>query len=130
MSVKGAALQKDVPWRASTAAKPIPKIHHSPILRLSHNPYSEFALSVMKVCLFFPFLKFSCVVWSSFLKFILYVLYIFIGTLNISQGFTYQTVQMLLIVERSILSNSSLTEAGLYGFSIRHSSVCCLTTLF
>ncbi|XP_042046001.1 uncharacterized protein LOC121792208 [Salvia splendens] len=48
MSVKGAALQKDVPWRASTAAKPIPKIHHSPILRLSHNPYSEFALSVMK----------------------------------------------------------------------------------
>ncbi|KAL1545812.1 hypothetical protein AAHA92_22493 [Salvia divinorum] len=48
MSMKGAALQKDVPWRASTAAKPIPKIHHSPILRLSQNPYSEFALSVMK----------------------------------------------------------------------------------
>ncbi|XP_047977175.1 uncharacterized protein LOC125219282 [Salvia hispanica] len=48
MSVKGAALQKDVPWRASTAAKPIPKIHHSPILRLPQNPYSQFALSVMK----------------------------------------------------------------------------------
>ncbi|XP_057779247.1 uncharacterized protein LOC130997832 [Salvia miltiorrhiza] len=48
MSVKGAALQKDVPWRASSAAKPIPKIHHAPILRLPQNPYSEFALSVMK----------------------------------------------------------------------------------
>ncbi|KAG6437312.1 hypothetical protein SASPL_102226 [Salvia splendens] len=48
MSVKGTALLKDVPWRASTAAKPIPKIHHSPILRLSQNPYSQFALSVMK----------------------------------------------------------------------------------
>lgn len=45
----GAALQKDVPWRASSAAKPIPKIHHSPILRLPQTPYSNYALSVMKV---------------------------------------------------------------------------------
>ncbi|KAL3825849.1 hypothetical protein ACJIZ3_021878 [Penstemon smallii] len=48
MSRKGAALQKDVPWRASSAAKPIPKIHHSPVLRLPQNPYSDYALSVMK----------------------------------------------------------------------------------
>ncbi|XP_051130455.1 uncharacterized protein LOC127250984 [Andrographis paniculata] len=45
---KGAALQQDVPWRASSAAKPIPKIHHSPVLRLPQNPYSNYALSVMK----------------------------------------------------------------------------------
>ncbi|CAK9142989.1 unnamed protein product [Ilex paraguariensis] len=44
----GATLQKDVPWRASPSVKPIPKIHHSPVLRLSHNPYSDYALSVMK----------------------------------------------------------------------------------
>lgn len=50
MSKKGAALQQDVPWRASSAAKPIPKIHHSPVLRLPQNPYSDYALSVMKVC--------------------------------------------------------------------------------
>ncbi|KAL8516728.1 hypothetical protein ACS0TY_015111 [Phlomoides rotata] len=49
MSKKGgAALQKDVPWRASSAPKPIPKIHHSPILRIPQNPYSNYALSVMK----------------------------------------------------------------------------------
>ncbi|KAA8518700.1 hypothetical protein F0562_016526 [Nyssa sinensis] len=44
----GAALQKDAPWRASPSGKPIPKIHHSPVLRLSQNPYSNYALSVMK----------------------------------------------------------------------------------
>ncbi|KAI3472032.1 hypothetical protein Pfo_028720 [Paulownia fortunei] len=44
----GAALPKDVPWRASSAAKPIPKIHHSPVLRLPQTPYSNYALSVMK----------------------------------------------------------------------------------
>ncbi|XP_059667578.1 uncharacterized protein LOC132312996 isoform X2 [Cornus florida] len=43
----GAVLQKDVPWRASSG-KPIPKIHHSPVLRLSQNPYSNYALSVMR----------------------------------------------------------------------------------
>ncbi|KAK6147066.1 hypothetical protein DH2020_017978 [Rehmannia glutinosa] len=50
MSRKGAAaLQSDVPWRASTAAKPIPKIHHSPVLRLPQTPQSNYAISVMKV---------------------------------------------------------------------------------
>ncbi|XP_043814658.1 uncharacterized protein LOC110620138 isoform X2 [Manihot esculenta] len=48
MSKKGgAALQKDVPWRASSS-KPLPKIHHSPVLRVSQTPYSTYALSVMK----------------------------------------------------------------------------------
>ncbi|KAB5552358.1 hypothetical protein DKX38_009669 [Salix brachista] len=50
MSKKGGTtpgLQKDVPWRVSTS-KPIPKIHHSPILRVSQNPFSDYALSVMK----------------------------------------------------------------------------------
>ncbi|RVW47987.1 hypothetical protein CK203_114339 [Vitis vinifera] len=45
----GAALQKDVPWRASPSGKPIPKIHHSPILRVSQTPSSHYALSIMKV---------------------------------------------------------------------------------
>ncbi|XVF55540.1 hypothetical protein PTKIN_Ptkin06aG0044000 [Pterospermum kingtungense] len=43
----GAPLQKDAPWRAS-AAKSIPKIHHSPVLRLPQTPHSNYALSVMK----------------------------------------------------------------------------------
>ncbi|XP_009804413.1 uncharacterized protein LOC107814332 [Nicotiana tabacum] len=44
-----AALQKDVPWRAAgSGARPIPKIHHSPILCLPQNPYSDYALSIMK----------------------------------------------------------------------------------
>ncbi|XP_054780274.1 uncharacterized protein LOC129297703 [Prosopis cineraria] len=45
---RGAALlQKDAPWRASSE-KPIPKIHHSPILRLSQTPHTDYAISVMK----------------------------------------------------------------------------------
>lgn len=44
----GAAFQKDVPWRASNGSKPIPKIHHSPLLRVAQNPYSDYALFVMK----------------------------------------------------------------------------------
>lgn len=44
-----ASLQKDVPWRASSGAKPIPKIHYSPILRIPQNPHSDYALSIMKV---------------------------------------------------------------------------------
>ncbi|XP_057983255.1 uncharacterized protein LOC131168077 [Malania oleifera] len=44
----GAALQKDVPWRASPSGKPIPKIHHSPVLRVAHTPYYNHALSIMK----------------------------------------------------------------------------------
>ncbi|XP_030522122.1 uncharacterized protein LOC115735151 isoform X1 [Rhodamnia argentea] len=47
MSRKGAPLQKDVPWRASSG-RPIPKIHHNPVLRVSHTPYSDYAVSVMK----------------------------------------------------------------------------------
>ncbi|XP_010243214.1 PREDICTED: uncharacterized protein LOC104587348 isoform X2 [Nelumbo nucifera] len=43
-----AALQKDVPWRASPSGKPVPKIHHSPILRVPQNPTSNYALAVMK----------------------------------------------------------------------------------
>ncbi|XP_038903012.1 uncharacterized protein LOC120089717 [Benincasa hispida] len=42
----GAALSKDAPWRASS--KPIPKIHHAPLLRISQSPFSNYALSVMK----------------------------------------------------------------------------------
>ncbi|KAI5680743.1 hypothetical protein M9H77_01970 [Catharanthus roseus] len=49
MSKKGGAvLQKDVPWRASNAPKPIPKIHHSPLLRIPQTPYTDYALSVMQ----------------------------------------------------------------------------------
>ncbi|KAD4384437.1 hypothetical protein E3N88_24605 [Mikania micrantha] len=50
MSKKGGAvLQKDAPWRAaSTAIKPIPKIHHSPIISLPQNPYTNYALSLIK----------------------------------------------------------------------------------
>ncbi|XP_058212773.1 uncharacterized protein LOC131324710 isoform X1 [Rhododendron vialii] len=44
----GAVLQEDVPWRASPSVKPVPKIHHSPVLRLPQTPYSNYALSVMK----------------------------------------------------------------------------------
>ncbi|ESR41677.1 hypothetical protein CICLE_v10013772mg [Citrus x clementina] len=42
-----AALQKDVPWRQS-GVKPIPKIHHSPVLRVAHTPYSNYALAISK----------------------------------------------------------------------------------
>ncbi|XP_050940123.1 uncharacterized protein LOC103486514 isoform X1 [Cucumis melo] len=42
----GAALSKDAPWRAS--GKPIPKIHHAPLLRISQSPFSDYALAVMK----------------------------------------------------------------------------------
>ncbi|KAK7284998.1 hypothetical protein RJT34_19753 [Clitoria ternatea] len=47
MSKKG--FEKDVPWRASSSSvKPIPKIHHSPLLRISHTPFSDYAISVMR----------------------------------------------------------------------------------
>ncbi|KEH17042.1 hypothetical protein MtrunA17_Chr6g0475331 [Medicago truncatula] len=43
------SFQNDVPWRASSSsAKPIPKIHHSPILRVSQNPFSDYAISIMR----------------------------------------------------------------------------------
>ncbi|KAK9723929.1 hypothetical protein RND81_05G035100 [Saponaria officinalis] len=48
MSKKGVStLQKDAPWRASQG-KPIPKIQYSPLLRIQHNPFSDYALSVMR----------------------------------------------------------------------------------
>ncbi|KDP29181.1 hypothetical protein JCGZ_16570 [Jatropha curcas] len=47
ISKKGVVLQQDAPWRASSS-KPLPKIHHSPVLRVSQTPYSTYALSVMK----------------------------------------------------------------------------------
>ncbi|KAB2060104.1 hypothetical protein ERO13_A11G323600v2 [Gossypium hirsutum] len=48
MSKKGgASLPKDVPWRAS-AGKSVPKIHHSPVLRIRQNPNSNYAIAVMK----------------------------------------------------------------------------------
>ncbi|XP_004494079.1 uncharacterized protein [Cicer arietinum] len=47
--MKGSTFEKDVPWRAtSSSVKPIPKIHHSPILRVSHTPFSDYAISIMK----------------------------------------------------------------------------------
>lgn len=53
MSKKGgAALQKDAPWRQSSG-KPIPKIHHSPIVRLPNTPYSNYALSISQVPVIF-----------------------------------------------------------------------------
>ncbi|CAN0926153.1 hypothetical protein LINGRAHAP2_LOCUS35171 [Linum grandiflorum] len=48
MSKKGGSeLQNDAPWRVTTS-KPIPKIHISPLLRVSQDPYSDYAVSVMK----------------------------------------------------------------------------------
>nr|XP_043611442.1 uncharacterized protein LOC122583061 [Erigeron canadensis] len=49
-SNKKAGLQKDAPWRAppSSTTKPLPKIHHSPVLTLPQNPYSNYALSLIK----------------------------------------------------------------------------------
>ncbi|XP_039044160.1 uncharacterized protein LOC120183547 isoform X2 [Hibiscus syriacus] len=43
----GALLQKDVPWPAS-AGKSIPRIHHSPVLRLRQTPNSNYAIDIMK----------------------------------------------------------------------------------
>ncbi|XP_027931175.1 uncharacterized protein LOC114187192 isoform X2 [Vigna unguiculata] len=45
----GASFQKDVPWRASSStAKPLPKIHLSPLLRVSQTPVTDYAVSVMR----------------------------------------------------------------------------------
>ncbi|KAE8720334.1 transcription factor MYB48-like isoform X1 [Hibiscus syriacus] len=43
----GASLQKEAPWRVSSA-KSIPKIHRSPLLRFPQTPHSNYALFVMK----------------------------------------------------------------------------------
>ncbi|XP_038973234.1 uncharacterized protein LOC103712024 [Phoenix dactylifera] len=46
---KRALLADDVPWRASPAgAKPVPRIHQNPVLRLPQNPNTSYALAVMK----------------------------------------------------------------------------------
>lgn len=47
MGKKG-GLAQDVPWRASPSANPIPKIHHSPAVRLPDNPSSSYGLAVMR----------------------------------------------------------------------------------
>ncbi|WOK91797.1 hypothetical protein Cni_G00488 [Canna indica] len=44
-----ALLAEDVPWRASPAGrKPVPRIHLNPVLRVQHNPNTNYALAVMK----------------------------------------------------------------------------------
>lgn len=52
MSRKGGAttsVAKEAPWRASSSSvKPIPKIHHSLILRVPNNPTSNYAFSILK----------------------------------------------------------------------------------
>ncbi|XP_020257559.1 uncharacterized protein LOC109834072 [Asparagus officinalis] len=46
---KKVLLSDDVPWRASpSGTKPLPRIHHNPILKLPQNPSSTYALAVMK----------------------------------------------------------------------------------
>ncbi|CAI8616946.1 unnamed protein product [Vicia faba] len=46
---KNTSFQDDVPWRVSSSSlKPLPKIHHSPILRVSHTPLSDYAISIMR----------------------------------------------------------------------------------
>ena len=46
-------LAEDAPWRAPPPGqKPFPRIHVSPILRVSQNPSSAYAFAVMKVVLF------------------------------------------------------------------------------
>ncbi|CAJ1891808.1 unnamed protein product [Sphenostylis stenocarpa] len=45
----GSSFQKDVPWRASSSSmKPLPKIHHSPLLCVSQTPATDYAVSVMR----------------------------------------------------------------------------------
>ncbi|KAI4364245.1 hypothetical protein MLD38_020364 [Melastoma candidum] len=46
MSRKSPALDKDAPWRA-TSARPLPRIHHSPILRVDGTTYSGHAITAM-----------------------------------------------------------------------------------
>ncbi|KAK9158617.1 hypothetical protein Scep_005191 [Stephania cephalantha] len=47
-SKKKKSLQNDAPWRASPTGKPVPKIHHSPLLRVPQNPTSAYALALIK----------------------------------------------------------------------------------
>ncbi|KAF3785148.1 hypothetical protein EJ110_NYTH28723 [Nymphaea thermarum] len=41
-------LAADAPWRAAPTGKPLPKIHQSPILRVSSDPKCSYGLAVMK----------------------------------------------------------------------------------
>ncbi|XP_010527963.1 PREDICTED: uncharacterized protein LOC104805192 [Tarenaya hassleriana] len=48
MSKKGGAtLVKDAPWRVASG-RPMPRIYHSPILRISQSPHTDYATAVMK----------------------------------------------------------------------------------
>lgn len=61
----GASLPEDVPWRASpSSVKPLPKIYHSPVLRVSQTPYSDYAISIMRVFLSLPAFQFSSFIIS------------------------------------------------------------------
>lgn len=45
-------LAEDVPWRAPPPGqKPVPRIQLNPVLRVSQNPNSAYAIAVMKVAL-------------------------------------------------------------------------------
>ncbi|BAF06331.2 Os01g0776700 [Oryza sativa Japonica Group] len=43
----------DAPWRAAATGaagiRPVPRIHHAPVLRVAQDDYSAYALAVMKV---------------------------------------------------------------------------------
>ncbi|KAG7569424.1 hypothetical protein ISN45_Aa04g021430 [Arabidopsis thaliana x Arabidopsis arenosa] len=43
----GATLAEDAPWRVSSG-RPVPKISRSPVLTISQNPETDYAISVMK----------------------------------------------------------------------------------
>lgn len=76
------SFQNDVPWRASSSsAKPIPKIHHSPILRVSQNPFSDYAISIMRVSLFFTFHPLSSFKFSFLTFFFFFWIFCSIQTL-------------------------------------------------
>jgi len=47
----GATLAEDAPWRVSSG-RPVPKISRSPVLSISQNPETDYAISVMKVVCF------------------------------------------------------------------------------
>ncbi|OAY71528.1 hypothetical protein ACMD2_09302, partial [Ananas comosus] len=49
-SSKRALLADDVPWRVAPGGgkKPVPRIHHGPLLRVPQNPSTSHALAVMR----------------------------------------------------------------------------------
>lgn len=60
------ALPQDVPWRAA-GSNSIPRIHHSPLLKLPLNPTSRYGIAVMRVFCPIPPYLFYCFVPSFFL---------------------------------------------------------------